>query len=48
VRYRFAATGTNADGSKGTALWAMELSDVNGSITIAAPQETADPVPVSP
>lgn len=48
VRYRFAAKGTNEDGSKGSALWTMELSDVNGSVTIEAPQETGDAVPVAP
>jgi hypothetical protein len=48
VRYRFAATGTNEDGSKGTALWTMELSDVNGSITIEAPQDAGEAAPAAP
>ena len=41
VRYRFAAKGTNEDESKGSALWTMDLSDVNGPITIEAPQPSA-------
>jgi hypothetical protein len=48
VRYRFAATGTNEDGSTGTALWTMELSDVNGSVTIAAPQDAGEAAPAAP
>jgi len=37
VRYRFAATGTDADGDRGSVLWTMELSDVNGPVSIDAP-----------
>jgi hypothetical protein len=38
VRYRFAAKTTSEDGSRGTILWTMELSDVNGAVSIEAPQ----------
>ncbi len=48
VRYRFSATGIDSEGYKGSILWTMELSDVNGSITIEAPQESGDAVPVAP
>jgi len=38
VRYRFAAKTTSEDGSRGTMLWTMELSDVNGQVSIDAPE----------
>jgi hypothetical protein len=38
VRYRFAATGTDDGGDRGSMLWTMELSDVNGPVSIDAPQ----------
>jgi hypothetical protein len=38
IRYRFAAKTTREDGSRGTILWTMELSDVNSAVTIEAPQ----------
>jgi len=38
VRYRFAAKTTSEDGSRGTILWTMELSDVNGQVSIDAPE----------
>jgi hypothetical protein len=37
VRYRFTAKGVDEEGYKGSALWTMELSDVNGAVTIDAP-----------
>lgn len=43
VRYRFRASGIDAEGYKGSFLWTMELSDVNGTITIEPPQVTAEP-----
>lgn len=38
VRYRFTAKGIDAEGNEGSMLWTMELSDVNGLVTIEAPQ----------
>jgi hypothetical protein len=38
VRYRFAATGIDEDGDRGSMLWTMELSDVDGPVSIDAPQ----------
>jgi len=38
VRYRFVAKTTSEDGSRGTALWTMDLTDVNVPISIEAPQ----------
>jgi hypothetical protein len=37
LRYRLTAKGLDKDGSSGSVLWTMELTDVNGSITIEAP-----------
>ena len=48
VRYRFAAKGIDQEGYKGSVLWTMELSDVNGPVSIEAPQETAGAGPGSP
>ena len=41
VRYRFAAKGIDEEGYTGSVLWTMDLSDVNGPITIEAPQARA-------
>jgi len=38
VRYRFAATGIDEDGDRGSIVWTMELSDVNRPVSIDAPQ----------
>ncbi|MDD5264933.1 MAG: hypothetical protein PHU43_08875 [Candidatus Bipolaricaulis sp.] len=38
VRYVFTAKGVDTEGYKGSMLWSMELSDVNGPVTIEAPQ----------
>ncbi len=42
VRYRFTAKGTDENGSKGSILWTMDLTDVNGAVTIEAPQVSGD------
>jgi hypothetical protein len=42
VRYRFAATGIDSEGYRGSIVWTMELTDVNGSVVIEAPQPSAD------
>jgi hypothetical protein len=41
VRYRFEATGIDDEGYKGSVLWTMELTDVNGAVTIEAPEQAA-------
>lgn len=38
VRYRFAASGVDEDGNRGSLLWTMELTDVNAPVWIDAPQ----------
>ena len=38
VRYRFTASAIDEDGDRGSMLWTMELSDVNGPVSIDAPQ----------
>ena len=38
VRYHFAASGVDEDGSRGSIFWTMDLSDVNGPVTIDAPK----------
>jgi hypothetical protein len=42
VRYRFTAKGIDEEGYEGSALWTMELFDVNGPVTIEAPQVVED------
>jgi hypothetical protein len=42
VRYRFTAKAIDEEGYEGSALWTMELSDVNGPVTIEAPQVVED------
>ena len=42
VRYRFTAIGVDEEGYRGSALWTMELSDVNGAVTIDAPPVTEE------
>jgi len=48
VRYRLTANSLDEEGNRGTILWTMELSDVNGSITIDAPQGVGEAAPVAP
>lgn len=42
VRYRFTAKGVDEKGYKGTALWSMDLFDVNSDVRIEAPQVVED------
>lgn len=39
VRYRLSASMVDDEGTKGTILWTMELSDINAPVLIEAPQE---------
>jgi hypothetical protein len=48
VRYRLTADSLDKEGNRGTILWTMELSDVNGSITIEAPRGMGEAAPVAP
>jgi hypothetical protein len=48
LRYRFTARGLDKEGSSGSMLWTMELSDVNGSITIEVPQDAGEAAPAAP
>lgn len=48
VRYRLTANSLDEEGNRGTILWTMELSDVNAPISIEAPQDAGEEIPVAP